>query len=506
MTAFPGFADPGSFKLKMDEFIAGLGAQIGAQMPDADLFGDVLTGEIGLAVTNLESVMMGSAEAPVIIGLAVANEELAAPVFEQLTGSMSSSEVTEQTYGGAVIYSDGSTAASMYDGWVLLSPSVDAVMASIDVLDGNAESLAGDPAFEAAWADVPAGHIAAGYVNVQAFGSLIELGSMMAEGQAGMSLPTADILALLPVDMVVYLVAEADRMTLDLTMTPGEGTPTLPSGESDLASLYPADTQLYVETRELGATVHSALTGLADVLAAQEQISADGGTDGMAGLSQIEMLFGDESPITAMLGVPLPEFLDFVGDASVGAGINSDGLSLGIAAEINDDALAQERLTSLMTVLRLLTMESAEGQPSVTMETETIEGVEVTNITVPLEDMVAGSGLPITLDDTISLAIADGALLIGLGDFVPNAILGDAADSLATSPGFVDALGADTVNTGLMYANISSLVGALDPMLATLVPQWPDIAPYVEGLDSMIVVGTADDESMGARMTLIVGQ
>jgi hypothetical protein len=54
--------------------------------------------------------------------------------------------------------------------------------------------------------------------------------------------------------------------------------------------------------------------------------------------------------------------------------------------------------------------------------------------------------------------------------------------------------------------NISSLLDALDPMLSMMAPEWEMIAPYAAGLDRMIVVGTADDEVLRARMTAIVGQ
>ena len=57
-----------------------------------------------------------------------------------------------------------------------------------------------------------------------------------------------------------------------------------------------------------------------------------------------------------------------------------------------------------------------------------------------------------------------------------------------------------------MYMNISSLLDALDPMLSMMAPEWEMISPYATGLDRMVVVGTADDEVLRARMTVIAGQ
>jgi len=505
LTAFPGFADAGSFDLKMDELVAGLGAQVGTEMPDSDLFGDVLTGEIGLAVTDLEAAMMGGTdEVPIIIGLAVANAELAAPVYESLTSGYTGADASEEMYGDTAILSDGSTAAAMHGDWVLLSQDVESVKASIDVLDGQAESLADSADFAAAFSRVPAGHLGAAWMDLQSLGSLIELGSMLAEGQAGVALPTDDLAALLPIDMIAYLVADSDRLTLDVSVTPGEMTPAVPVGDSDLATLFPADTQVYLEAREVGSTLEASLDQLTELLASQELMSADDSMGALSGLSEIEVLFGEESPITAMLGVPLPEFLDFVGDAGVGAGMSSDGVWLGIAAEVTDEAVAQERLDNLMTTLSLFTMQMEDE--GISVETGTVGDVEITTIMVPMDQMMAGSGLPISVGNSISVAIADGSLLIGSGDFVQASIAGDATDSLGTSAGYIDALGDDTVNAGVMYVNVSSLLTALDPLLSMMGPQWTDIAPYASGFDRIIAVGTADDEVIGSRITVIVGQ
>ena len=55
-----------------------------------------------------------------------------------------------------------------------------------------------------------------------------------------------------------------------------------------------------------------------------------------------------------------------------------------------------------------------------------------------------------------------------------------------------------------MYANIGSLLTQLDPMLSMLVPEWADIAPYATALDRLVAVGTAADDAITARMTIIV--
>ncbi len=320
-------------------------------------------------------------------------------------------------------------------------------------------------------------------MNLQSFASLIDVAGMMASGQAGMDMPMADLAALLPKDMSAYLAADTDRMTLGAFVTPSDGTPALPVGESDLATLFPADTQLYVETRELGNTVENALTA---VFAAMDEASTQ----------QI-------APIESMLGEPLPTYLDFISDASVGAGLSSDGLWLGIAAEVTDEATANARVERLMSIVRLVASGADSG---VSIDESTVGDTPVTVITVPLDAAMAGSGLPISVGDTISVAVADGTLLIGTGDFVESALTGAPVDSLGSSAGFTDALAGDTSNTGVIYANVSSLLATLDPMLSMMVPEWANIQPYATAIDRLIAVGTAADDVISARMTVIVNQ
>jgi hypothetical protein len=507
MTAFPGFADAGSFQLKMNELLSGLGAQMGVALPEGDLFGDVLTGEIGIALGDLEPMVMGG-DPTLMVGLAMADAEAAGGVMEALLAQASDS-VTQSSYNDVAIMTDTSSSppmsVAMHDDWMLLASGEETMASVIDVLDGSAPSLADDADFTAAWSRLPSARLGAAWLDLSGFGSLLDLGAMMAEGQVGMTLPMPmdDLAAALPQDMVASLVAADDRLTLEVLLTPGEQTPTMPMGESDLAMSFPADTQIYIESRELGATVQGALNQVADLLAAQAAAMPDDGSMGTSGLGDIEVLFGEESPITALLGVPLPEFLDFVGDASIGAGLSSDGLWLGIAADVVDAAAADERITSLMTVLRMFTMQT-EGE--VTMETVDVGGVDVTTITLPLDAMLAESGLPLSAGDSIDVALTDDTLLIGLGDFVESALMSDGADSLGSSAGYIDALAGETVNGGVMYMDLGSLLAVLNPMLSMMAPEWTDLAPYAAGLDRMVVVNSADDESIRSRMTMIVGQ
>lgn len=487
MTAFPGFADAASFGLKVEEAANGLiGEATDGAISSIDVLSAFATGEAGLALMDLAAAAEAPSggDLPMLVGVAI-SDRAAAEAFAGVMMGQMGADVTEETYEGASIIGVEGTTLGITDEWLLLSPTVELVKAGIDASQGTAPSLAEDPEFTAAFSRVPAAHLGAAYLDLASFGPLIEMAGASAVGQTGIALDTEGLLALLPVNMVAYLATEPDRMTLEAFITPGEATPSLPLGESDLSLLFPSDTQVYVETRELGDTLEGALGPL---LAMLDEETA-------AGLA----------PIEDILGTPLPTLLDFVSDAGVGVGLSSDGLWLGIAAEVTDEEIASERLERILGVIRLIGAGMTDDTESgISVATETIGDAEVTVITAPLEEATGGA-LPFAIGDTISVSISDGTLLIGNGDFVANALTQAPADSLGESAGYTDALAGDTANSGVLYANVGSLLAVLDPMLGMMTPQWEGIAPYATALDRVIAVGTADDEVISVRMSVIVG-
>jgi hypothetical protein len=494
MSAFPGFADSGSFMLKVQEALDGaLSSATNGQLSYTKDLAPFMTGEIALGVTDLAAAAMADpstsqSQPPVLVGVAVSDTQAASAFIDQLVKSAPDGmTVTEEPYGSTNILtsSDSSMSLALADDWILLAPTADAVKTGIDVLGGVQPSLAEQPAFGTAWARVPTGHLVAAYVDLQSMGGLLEMASQATAGQTGMSFDLGALAAQLPTDMVAYLTAASDRLTVQAIITPSAQTPAMAVGESDLASLFPSDTQLYVETRELGATLSTLLQGL--VSSMDEQTAAQ------------------LAPLEDMFGAPLPDLLDFVSDAAVGASISSDGLSLGIAGEVTDQAVATERVQRILSFVRLIAAgtSSGDGASAISMTESKVAGTTVTTITLPI-DAATGGQLPIQVPQTLSVAVADGRLLIGLGDFVETALTQDQAGSLAASPGYVDALGSDTTNSGVVYANVGSLLSLLDPAMSMFAQDWSTIAPYATAIDRFIAVGTAGDQTIEARMSVIV--
>jgi hypothetical protein len=482
LTAFPGFADSASFPLRVDEALNGIVSDAtDGEVSFSEDLSPWLTGEIGVAVTGLpDDPMREGSDPDILVGVGV-SDPAAASAFITEVASGSEMPPTEEEYEGFGIVVADDAALTVADDFLLIGTSVDLIKQSIDVLAGTEPSLAQSEEFQASWARVPAGHLAALWFDVESFADLITA-AMSMTGQPGPAGMAETILAQLPQDMTAYLAAAPDGLTVEAFITAAEGG-TMPAvGESDLASLFPSSTQIYAETRDLGSTLRGAIEGL------MAQVPPEGAED-------IEGLEG-------LLGVPLPQALDFVEDAALGGAIDEGGIWIGVAGEVTDEEVANDRLERLLGLIGMLASQSDEG---IEITEADVAGTTVTTITLPSEagDDAEMFGLPLDVG-SLSVAIDDGTLLFGTGDFVTDALEGDGTDSLATTEGYTSALAGSTPNVGVIYADIGAILTTLDPVLAFVVDDWEDISPWVSALDRFVAVGSADDSVISARLTLYV--
>jgi hypothetical protein len=480
LTAFPGFADSANFGLRVNELLDGLVSE--ATDGDITYSEDLapwITGELGLAITGFpdDSMTMEGSDPDILLGIGVSDPATATAFVDALLAEEEAEVVTEE-YGGYEIVGDEDMALAVTDQFVLLSNRPDLVRQSIDVLSGAEPSLATDEDFAAGFARVPAGHLASAWLDLSAFAELIRASMAMSSQPGPASDMMADaLLSQLPKDMTAYLAAAPNGLTLEAFIRAADGTPLPAVGESELAGLFPAGTQLYVETRDLGTTVANGLDGLMTMMPPES-------------LEEIE-------PLEGVLGVPLPQVLDFIEDAAIGGSIDEGGLWLGIAGEVTDEEVADERLERLLGLIGLM---AAGDDAELDIEESEVAGTTVTTITLPAETSAMG----VRVGDTLSLAIADGVLLVGTGDFVTDALTADPATSLATSEGYASAVEGLTPNIGLVFADVGAILLALDPLLSFAIDDWEDISPWLAAFDRFVATGTADEEFISARMTLYV--
>jgi hypothetical protein len=236
---------------------------------------------------------------------------------------------------------------------------------------------------------------------------------------------------------------------------------------------------VYLETRDLGATLHASLEALLAQMPADQQQS----------LAQIEQV----------LGAPLPAFLDPVEDAALGIGFSEGTLTAGIAATLSDPATAQTRVTGLLALVRLI---GGQADAPFTVSDADVSGVPVTTITFSDAGM-SGFGAPIT--PAVSIAVADDRLYLGLGDFAAAALTQDAGTSLSSDPRFAKALAASgTQNSGLAFVDLAAFQALYESMADPDETYTTDIKPWLDALDYLVVSSTADEDTLSTKAQLFV--
>ena len=134
-----------------------------------------------------------------------------------------------------------------------------------------------------------------------------------------------------------------------------------------------------------------------------------------------------------------------------------------------------------------------------------VDGTTVTTITLPEEAdaMTCRSAACPFAVESVSIAISDGTLLFGTGDFVTTRSRPTRA-SLARTRANASAVGELDANLGLVYVDIGGVMTTLDPLLSFVVDDWDDMSPWVAASTGSSRVGTADDSVISARLTLYV--
>ena len=86
LTAFPGFADTGTFEMKADEIVDGLVSRVtGGALSLSGEMGSFITGEIGLAMMDLAEAAMANDEPLILAGVAISDREAAQSFVDLLT-------------------------------------------------------------------------------------------------------------------------------------------------------------------------------------------------------------------------------------------------------------------------------------------------------------------------------------------------------------------------------------------------------------------------------------
>lgn len=481
----PGFADPAALDAKVNELLDQVVSQ--ASSGGASWTGDIdpwSNRQFGLAVLEIpasaslapgatpntqgfDPSSVASRPPAMVVGLGVRDR---AALEARLTTFLTQEPISTEEYAGATVTTIREDVHyAVTDQWLLVAPHADDVKASLDVLAGTAPSLADDQAFAAAAQRIPADRLGAFYFALSALRPLIEA-QLAGRADVGIAL---DMLDQLPAWVSGYAQAASDHLTVALDMQMPAGLPVPGMRTTDLATRFPAGTLLYLEMRDLGRTAHAGLEAL---------------------LAQIPEDTQDLEGIEQLMGVPVEELLDPFEDVALGVGFAGGQPQLGLAATLSDPDAAQARVSSLLGLVRLF---GARAQ--VTVTESQVAGTTITTIALPPGTLAVAQPL------TVSVAVADDRLYMGLGDFVETALTQSDDASLAADARFAAAVAAaGTPNSGFAWADIAGaqslieMVGNVDDDYRT------DVKPWLDALDSVVMASSADQDTLSTKALLFV--
>ena len=474
MRHFPGFADPGSFDQKVSDTLDQL-----LRAGDGDLsWSEDIEPWFGGQLVFFAGELEGGQGTPQS-GTAVLSvkDRAALDRFMEKEGVASTYDASE--HRGVTIWTGRlageRTSVAVTGDALLISYRIEDMHAALDVSAGERNGLTDEARFSGAMSKLLGDRLLGLYLDGEAITEM--MGGVPLTGGRLPGLEQA------PGIVVGQLRAEAQHMLLEMRLLPraGQSLPVLPQNRSStLAAQFPADAVGYAEMRDLGQGVKQFVSQFLGVM---------GGGN------------GDPFPppdIEQFLGAPPEDFLDFLGDAALAVSADGDRYGGGLVAELTDEGVARQRLERLVTSLRL--MATFGGGLPLTIEEEDHGGVTLT--VLRLEE-IDGDEVPFS---SISLAIANGRLLLGVDDFVTEALDRTAADSLAGSASYARALtAAGETNGGIFYLNMAEIRAIVEREAGQRERgQMDEFWPFFETFTQVMGTVSSDGDELVTRFLLFV--
>jgi hypothetical protein len=488
MSHFPGFADQAAFDQKLDETLSQLlqstESGLSWQTDIEPWFG----GQVGLFSST---VSPEPGTPPSMTAVLSAKDATNVELF--MHHWTHGPDVTHEQHEGISIWTATLPGATQRvslaeNGEVFVAGSrIEDVKAALDAGANRATGLADDAFFLQQLGALPADYLGLVYYDGRAAAQqlrdqLDQLGS----GDLSVPFPTGMIdwvIDAAAARSMAELRAEGDHlaMTTRSERPANADLPPLPGNRATtLAETAPADALVYAEVRDVGQTIGFVLGKLLE--------PAPGASPGL-----------DLSGFQGLLGTPIQSYFDFIIDIGASVSFDGENVSAGVVATVDDSALATARVERLLTLARSL-MQFGGG---VTF-TEQQHG-DVT-ITVIGFEGDGGAGGPGGIGG-VSVAVANGRLYVGMGDFVVDALDRTRAASLAARPEFqsgVQAGGAN--NAGVVFVDIAGLRGIVESTMSSEMRTDYELnqKPFVAPLSHMVVVNTTQGSTSVGNVFVFV--
>ncbi|MFO1541050.1 MAG: DUF3352 domain-containing protein, partial [Chloroflexota bacterium] len=403
-------------------------------------FPDVPPVEV-LFVGDMEDVPAGLERPYAVAAIGIADRAAFDVAWPQIWDGIG--EDASEEYGGTTSWTaldEGETTVAAVAGdLLLLGMDVDRIKAAVDLVNAGGPSLAQDPAYLATIATLPADRLGTFVISTGVLRDVLPgaVEALMA-GQDELEAATPQLLeavAALPDHVAGVIRAEPDHLSARIVAALPEDAE-LAVGSSDLAELAPADSVLFLEARDVGAALKAAFGQARPAL--ETQIDAES-------LMQIEML----------LGGALDDLLAWAGDLALSVSFDASGPSFGIVAEVTDPVAAEQRISGILALVRMVAL-GAEESPIIIDDTTAGE-VAITSI-----ELTEASGMTdeLPVAPRITVGLGGGHFFLGLGDFAIEAATRAPADSLAADPSYQAGVAAASAeNAGYLWVDVPGLLG-----------------------------------------------
>jgi len=251
----------------------------------------------------------------------------------------------------------------------------------------------------------------------------------------------------------------------------------------------PGDALFFADGADLGHQLTAFVSAMRAALAAQ----ADG-----AGTS--EMLDQAE----AGLGADLEDFVSWIGDGAVAAGITDGTPYGGLVLEAADVDAATRRFGQLKTLLQLA---AQSGGEQLSISTDTVGGVEVT--TVAVKTGMSTDAAPVPSRVVVQYAMKESTVLIGFGDqFVGRSLSIEEGASLADADRFTAAVdrfgGQDSL--GITFLDLAGLRTAVEATAGSMLPSEyvQQVKPNLEPLDYLVSVTQVESDTVVSHAGIVL--
>ena len=469
MSHFPGFADTASFEQKLHDT---LNEMLHSSTTDLDWYADIepwFGGQVGAFSSTVDPTP--GTPPSMTIALTVKDRTRLDQLIEQ---RVSVTNATHEEYQGQTIWTITAGPESqrisfvVTDEVLLAGTRAEEVKVALDVRSDRATGLADDQFFLQQLGGLHPDRLATFYFDGRGVADSLagHVPSQVASGISGLDwLVNASALRVLG-----EVRAEADHFALTTrTERPADANlPPLPANRTTtLAEAVPGDSLAYAEIRDVGQTIGFAL----DQLLAPQPSGSGGLLVQLQGLEQL-------------LGTAPQDFFDFVGDVAISVGLSAEAPWAGLVATVDDEAIASARVDRLLATIRSFATFGGG-----------IEFSELQYGAAKLTVISFGGALQEWGAGTLSVTVTDGRLLIGLGDYVRNALDQTRDGSLAARPQYQAALrAAGSANAGVVFVDIRGLRTALEGLIPPPVLQSyeQDQKPFLAPLSHLAVINTTE--------------